>query len=65
MWPPLQPGVGGRRLSSLSARVTRINDLASPAALPHAVGNTLNASNDLFATYVALNATAVRAVLDA
>jgi hypothetical protein len=33
--------------------------------LAHAMGNTLSASNALFATYVPVNVTSLRAVMDA
>jgi len=33
--------------------------------LPHAMGNTLSASNALFATYVPVNQATLRAVLEA
>jgi len=38
---------------------------AAPAALAHAMGNTLSASNALFATYCPVNLTTIRSVLDA
>ena len=45
-----------------SGAVEAIAGDASPAALAHAMGNTLNASNALFATYVPVNVTSLRAV---
>ncbi|TMJ81004.1 MAG: phage integrase family protein [Alphaproteobacteria bacterium] len=38
---------------------------AQPAELAHAMGNTLSASNALFATYVPVNVTSLREVMDA
>jgi integrase len=38
---------------------------ATPAALAHAMGNTLSASNALFATYCPVNLTTVRSVMEA
>jgi hypothetical protein len=38
---------------------------AAPAALAHAMGNTLNTSNMLFATYCPVNLTTIRSVMDA
>src|SRR5262245_24447413 len=38
---------------------------ATPAALAHAMGNTLSASNALFATYCPVNVTTIRSVVDA
>ena len=38
---------------------------ATPAALSHAMGNTLSASNALFATYVPVNVASLRAVMEA
>jgi integrase len=38
---------------------------ATPAALAHAMGNTLSASNALFATYVPVNLATIRSVMDA
>ena len=38
---------------------------ATPAALAHAVGNTLSASNALFATYCPVNLTTVLRVMEA
>ena len=38
---------------------------ATPAALAHAMGNTLSASNELFATYCLVNLTTIRSVMDA
>jgi hypothetical protein len=48
-----------------SGAVEAIAGDASPAALAHAMGNTLNASNALFATYVPVNVTSLRAVMAA
>jgi hypothetical protein len=38
---------------------------AAPAALAHAMGNTLSASNALFATYVPVNVKTLRSVVEA
>jgi len=38
---------------------------ATPAALSHAMGNTLSASNTLFATYCPVNLTSLDAVISA
>ncbi len=38
---------------------------ATPAALSHAMGNTLSASNALFATYCPVNLTTIRSVMEA
>ena len=38
---------------------------ATPAALAHAMGNTLSASNALFATYCPVNLTTIRSVMEA
>jgi hypothetical protein len=38
---------------------------AQPAALAHAMGNTLHASNALFRTYCPLNLTTIRSVMEA
>jgi len=38
---------------------------ATPAALAHAMGNTLSASNALFATYCPVNITTIRSVMEA
>ena len=38
---------------------------ATPAALAHAMGNTLSASNALFATYCPVNLTSLRDVMEA
>ena len=38
---------------------------ATPAALAHAMGNTLGASNALFATYCPVNLTTIRSVMEA
>ena len=48
-----------------SGAVEAVVGEATPAALAHAMGNTLNASNELFETYVPVNAATVRAVFDA
>lgn len=48
-----------------SGAVEAITGEASPAALSHAMGNTLSASNQLFATYVPVNATTIRQVAEA
>jgi hypothetical protein len=48
-----------------SGAVEAIAGDATPAALAHAMGNTLNASNALFATYVPVNVTSLRAVMAA
>jgi hypothetical protein len=48
-----------------SGAVEAIAGKAEPAALSHAMGNTLSASNTLFATYVPVNATTVLSVLEA
>lgn len=48
-----------------SGAVEAINGAASPAALAHAMGNTLSASNALFATYVPVNATTISQVFEA
>lgn len=48
-----------------SGAVEAITGEATPAALSHAMGNTLSASNLLFATYVPINATTIRQVADA
>jgi hypothetical protein len=48
-----------------SGAVEAITGDATPAALSHAMGNTLSASNTLFATYVPINATTIRQVADA
>jgi hypothetical protein len=38
---------------------------ASPAALAHAMGNTLSASNAMFATYCPVNLATIRSVMEA
>ena len=38
---------------------------ATPAALAHAMGNTLSASNALFATYCPVNLATIRSVMEA
>jgi hypothetical protein len=38
---------------------------ATPAALAHAMGNTLSASNALFSTYCPVNLTTIRSVMEA
>jgi len=38
---------------------------AQPAALAHAMGNTLHASNALFRTYCPVNLTTIRSVMEA
>jgi hypothetical protein len=38
---------------------------ATPAALAHAMGNTLSASNALFATYCPVSLTTIRRVMEA
>jgi hypothetical protein len=48
-----------------SGAVEAITGEATPAALSHAMGNTLSASNQLFATYVPVNATTIRQVAEA
>jgi len=48
-----------------SGAVEAIVGDATPAALAHAMGNTLSASNALFATYVPVNLATVRSVMDA
>lgn len=48
-----------------STAVEAIAGDATPAALAHAMGNTLSASNALFATYCPVNITSLRAVMDA
>ncbi len=48
-----------------SGAVEAIAGDALPAALAHAMGNTLSASNSLFATYVPVNVTSLRSVMDA
>lgn len=48
-----------------SGAVEAIAGDATPAALAHAMGNTLSASNALFATYCPVNVSSLRAVMDA
>lgn len=48
-----------------SGAVEAIAGQAAPAALAHAMGNTLSASNALFATYVPVNATTIATVFEA
>jgi hypothetical protein len=48
-----------------SGAVEAIAGKATPAELSHAMGNTLSASNALFATYVPVNATSIRNVSEA
>ncbi len=48
-----------------SGAVEAIAGDATPAALAHAMGNTLSASNTLFATYVPVNLTTIRSVMEA
>jgi integrase len=48
-----------------SGAVEAIVGEAEPAALAHAMGNTLSASNALFATYVPVNLATVRSVMEA
>jgi hypothetical protein len=48
-----------------SGAVEAIAGNATPAALAHAMGNTLNASNTLFATYVPVNAATIKSVAEA
>ena len=48
-----------------SGAVEAIAGNASAEQLAHAMGNTLSASNALFATYVPVNMTSIRAVMDA
>lgn len=48
-----------------SGAVEAIVGDATPAALAHAMGNTLSASNALFATYVPVNLATVRSVMEA
>jgi hypothetical protein len=48
-----------------SGAVEAIAGDATPAALAHAMGNTLNASNALFATYVPINSVSLRTVMEA
>jgi len=48
-----------------SGAVEAIAGKATPAELSHAMGNTLSASNALFATYVPVNVTSINAVFEA
>ena len=48
-----------------SGAVEAIAGGATAAALAHAMGNTLSASNALFATYVPVNVTTIRSVMEA
>ena len=48
-----------------SGAVEAIAGDATPAALAHAMGNTLHASNALFATYVPINPSSLKAVMEA
>lgn len=48
-----------------SGAVEAISGDASPAAVAHAMGNTLSASNALFATYVPVNIATISAVFEA
>jgi integrase len=48
-----------------STAVEAIAGEATPAALAHAMGNTLSASNSLFATYCPVNLTSLRDVMEA
>jgi hypothetical protein len=48
-----------------STAVEAIAGEATPAALAHAMGNTLSASNALFATYCPVNLTSLRDVMEA
>ena len=48
-----------------SGAVEAIAGDATPATLAHAMGNTLSASNALFATYVPVNASSLKAVMEA
>jgi hypothetical protein len=48
-----------------SGAVEAIAGDASPAVLAHAMGNTLSASNALFATYVPVNVASLRSVMEA
>jgi hypothetical protein len=48
-----------------SGAVEAIVGDAAPAAVAHTMGNTLSASNNLFATYVPVNAATIRAVHEA
>jgi hypothetical protein len=48
-----------------SGAVEAISGDATPAAVAHAMGNTLNTSSTLFATYVPVNAVTIAAVFEA
>jgi hypothetical protein len=48
-----------------SGAVEAIAGDATPAALSHAMGNTLSASNALFATYVPVNVASINKVFEA
>ncbi|MGB3271940.1 MAG: hypothetical protein WBA66_03465, partial [Xanthobacteraceae bacterium] len=48
-----------------SGAVEAITGHASAEALAHAMGNTLSASNSLFATYVPVNVTTIQSVFEA
>jgi hypothetical protein len=48
-----------------SGAVEAIAGKATPAELSHAMGNTLSASNALFATYVPVNVTSINSVFEA
>jgi hypothetical protein len=50
-----------RRSGALEAIVGE----ATPAALAHAMGNTLSTSNTLFATYCPVNTATIRSVMEA
>jgi hypothetical protein len=61
-------GEGDRRTLAdfrRSGAIEAIVGDATPAALAHAMGNTLSASNALFATYVPVNLLTIRSVMDA
>ena len=48
-----------------SGAVEAITGEATPAALSHAMGNTLSASNQLFATYVPVTVATINQVAEA
>ncbi|MBR0882227.1 hypothetical protein JQ608_34815 [Bradyrhizobium liaoningense] len=48
-----------------SGAIEAIAGEATPAALAHAMGNTLSVSNTLFATYVPVNAATIKSVFEA
>jgi hypothetical protein len=48
-----------------SGAIEAIAGKATPAELSHAMGNTLSASNTLFATYVPVNVASINAVFEA